>query len=391
MPKLEAFPGQLLGTLMLSACVGISALNAQESTNPEEVVPVGPGYITKGYKTIINGEVVQTTDGQVVAPSIFGPDPSEATQPATPQSSAPRGNWPEIVTMVDGVLVNPENLAPVNNLPSEVELVPLGFRKLENQDGQLAPFFRVEAKNVPQPESKPVMAPSIFDVVDAYGTERKTVVINEDGVVDESDLEDSQSEELAAEEEEESSGGLFDFLFGSSEEEPELDPSEVTIDLNKPLTEEEVAMLQQTPEFRQYLQDRFGSNRNFAFSSKGRGGGRNSKPELPNKITIQKFDIAKWEEELPPPPTPNMSIGKLVSVDPVRGIAVCWLQTRYIRADRPMITRNYEMQTTGVLLPSGEQEGRSAGFWIADGNPRLGDEVIVPGPEYENFVEPYYE
>ncbi len=350
---------------------------------------IGPGYLTKGYKTIVNGQVVQTTDGRTYEV----PDTSVTASNAPATSTAPpppRGNWPEVVTIIDGDIVDPETKQSVTNLPSEIELIPIGLRKISTGEGQaetMVPFFRVKVK-----------AGASMPAQQAPATNRHPASIAPEGpdfsgLLAAQEAADETTEAEAptdnAKTEEKKSGGLFDFLFGSEEEE-EVGENEVVIDLNKPLTAAEMEALKQSPEFQRYLQQEAESNTRNFYSSKNRGK-RISAPKPPEKIVVEKFNPEDWVEEAPINPTPNMSIGKLVSVDMDREIAVCWLQTRYIRANMPMVTRNYELETTGVLLPSGEQDGRSAGFWVAQGKPNPGDEVIVPGPDYLSLVEPWLE
>ncbi|WP_269536982.1 hypothetical protein [Cerasicoccus fimbriatus] len=371
------------GSAMLSAVV---FAQANDEPRPEEVIPIGPGYLTKGYKTMINGQVVETTDGRTY--SVEGVNGHEVpmtpkAQPAKPV--APQGNWPAVVTIVDGVIVDPETMQEVSNLPAEIELIPMGLKKISTNQGETtAPMFRIQVKNAapvqpaPSNQHPASMGPDFSGLLAAQ-----------------EEAEPTEAETEAAEETEEadSGGGLLDFLFGSSEpQEEELEEDEMIIDLSKPLTQAEMEALKNNPEFQQYLQKQSGDrSRNF-YSSKGRGkrsSTNTTKP--PSKIVVEKFNPEEWEQEASISPTPNIAIGKLVSVDTDREIAVCWLQTRYIRANMPMVTRNYELQTTGVLLPAGEQDGRAAGFWIAQGNPAPGDEVIVPGPDYQGLIQPWVE
>ncbi len=387
----------LLALLVFSSAPGLPAQQQQPvSTQPEEIIPVGPGYITKGYKTIVNGQVVQTTDGVVQDRSMIG-NASNQAQPIPPQPTPPKpasagDDTALVVTIIDGVVVDPETRKPVENLPPEVELIPLGLRKIQtdvingdqvSSSKTLLPFFKVVAKGgAPAPAAAPTPPPSNqhpASMSPEGGPDFTTLI-----AASESPEPDTPPE---AEPKEDQGGGFFDFLFGPSEEEPA--DGKIVLNLDGPLSNEEMAALQQTPEFQEYLRKQLNRSRNF-YSSKGRGvSSRNEPPKLPTKIKVEQFNPEEWEVEGPTPPTPNMAIGKLVSVSAERQIAVCWLQTRYLRPNSPMITRNYEMETTGVLVPSGQQEGRSAGFWIAEGNPKPGDEVIVPGPNYAALVSPW--
>lgn len=348
---------------------------------------MGPGYITRGYKTIVNGQVVQTTDGQVVQPQAVSPTPA----PAAPPSSPPVGDWPQVVTIIEGVVVDPNTGQEVTNLPAEVELIPLGLRKIKSDliaggdvttSETMAPYFRVLAKNAPAPQPENAHPASMESEAGPDFS----------GLIASAESEESSGDESAEPAEEPTTkaegGGFFDFLFGGSDSEPEpkVEDGKRVIDLEGPLTDEEIAMVQNDPQFQNFLREKSNTSRNF-YASKGRGGARNATPELPQKLIVEEFVPEDWDVEGPTPPTPNIAIGKLVSVNAERQIAVCWLQTRYLRPNTPMVTRNYEMQTTGVIIPSGEQDGRSAGFWIAEGQPMPGDEVIVPGPEYASMVQ----
>jgi len=368
----------LTGCAVLFGAALIPSVRAQ-SGNPasEELIQVGPGFLTKGYKTIINGQVVQTTDGRVVQP--IPPAAPTGEPPATPSLlNAQRADWPELVAIEGGIVVDPRSGAPVNNLPPEAELIPVGLRQVEGKEAMIQ-IFRVKAATPSAPATAPgaldpeeIVAPSITDIAAQANAP-------------------SPDEESVEPEEE--SGGFFDFLFGDGDE-PELDENQLEIDLSQPLTEEEVMALKNDPAFQRYAHGAIDSSRHYAVSSRRGAGVRSRKPKLPQKITVEKFNAEEWKEQAewtpgPTPPTPNIAIGKLVSVDSRREIAVCWLQTRYLQPLQPMVTRNYEMDVTGVLMPSGQQDGRSVGFWIAEGQPAPGDEVIFPGPDYEELVSPW--
>ncbi|WP_309386296.1 hypothetical protein [Cerasicoccus frondis] len=386
------FPFQSLRVLAITSilvpwiAVSLQAQAADEP-QPEEVILVGPGYITKGYKMIVNGQVVQTTDGRTYDTPDTNPQPGTQPPPPAQPPLAPQGNWPEVVTVINGQIVDPDTQTPVNNLPPEIELIPLGLRKITTpvtrEDGQsghtetTVPFFRVKVKS---PEALP-----------APPNNTHPASMEPEAGPDFSGLLAAQEETDTAESEEadkDEGGGLFDFLFKKTEADEEAKSDELVIDLNKPLTQAEMEALQQSPEFQQYLSKQSKSNTRNFYSSKSRGRSV-STPKPPQKVVIENFNPEDWVEEAPVNPTPNMAIGKLVSVDLNREIAVCWLQTRYIRANLPMVTRNHELETTSVLMPSGQQDGRAAGFWIAEGKPNPGDEVIVPGPDYQGLIEPW--
>jgi len=354
---------------------GIS-LSAQQSSPPGEVIPVGPGYLTRGYKTIVNGQVVQTTDGQVWEMD-NSPTPADPAMPPSSTPSPAKSDWPEVVIVRQGIVTDPDTMRPVNHLPANIELIPLGLRRLPDS-GEMMQYFRVRSKEstAPTESAAPgtsISAPSVAEIVAEANPKTGP----------EKTATESSSENA--------SGGWFDFLFGSDD--TELAKNELEIDLTQPLTQEEVMALRNDPEFQRLIREKYRDNRNFSTPSRRGTGGRGRANKLPQKITVESFDAENWEQTIefsgPTPPTPNVSIGKLVSVNPDRKIAVCWLRTRYLRPLQPMVTRNYELEITGVLIPSGTQDGRSAGFWIAEGKPRRGDEVIFPGPEYEKWVQPW--
>lgn len=75
--------------------------------------------------------------------------------------------------------------------------------------------------------------------------------------------------------------------------------------------------------------------------------------------------------------SPNIVVGRIVSVNPAEGIAVVWMESRFINLERDVVTRNHELKVTGVLSPTTFRNGRAYGLQIVEGVPNKGEEVVL--------------
>lgn len=77
-------------------------------------------------------------------------------------------------------------------------------------------------------------------------------------------------------------------------------------------------------------------------------------------------------------PSPNLVLGRIVSVNQSGQTAVAWMQSRFISLERPVVTRNHELNITARLAPSPYRNGLAYGLEVLDGLPSIGDEVVLP-------------
>ncbi len=110
----------------------------------------------------------------------------------------------------------------------------------------------------------------------------------------------------------------------------------------------------------------------------GKGRAMHLAPEGESGPTYTPMKVPEAPKESPYiAPSRNLIVGEIVSVDPEQGIAVGWMQSRFITLERNVITRNHELETTAVLRPTSFRNGRAYGLDIAVGLPRVGDELVL--------------
>lgn len=89
------------------------------------------------------------------------------------------------------------------------------------------------------------------------------------------------------------------------------------------------------------------------------------------------------EPQLPPEPqliaaSPNIIVGRIVSVNLYEKFVVAWMQSRFIELNREVITRNHELETTALLQPTPFRNSLAYGLEIISGVPKVGDELVLP-------------
>ncbi len=112
------------------------------------------------------------------------------------------------------------------------------------------------------------------------------------------------------------------------------------------------------------------------------------------------------EEEVPEPPAdglpaaadipyPNLSpvtrsprLGELVSINPQDKIAVMWLDSRYLAfyGDEVLISRRADLEITGVFAVTQTRDSKALGLELLYGEPTPGEEIIMPGPAYQQYI-----
>ncbi|WOO42217.1 hypothetical protein [Rubellicoccus peritrichatus] len=129
--------------------------------------------------------------------------------------------------------------------------------------------------------------------------------------------------------------------------------------------------------------DNFFNPQRDANSSGNRYGKRRGK-RIQNEQEAETVELPVYEPFIIPDEpvfissSPNLTVGRIVSINPVESIAVAWMESRFITLERDVVTRNHELETTGVLSPTNFRNGRAYGLKIMGGAPSVGDEVILP-------------
>ena len=75
----------------------------------------------------------------------------------------------------------------------------------------------------------------------------------------------------------------------------------------------------------------------------------------------------------------NNYLGVVVWVDSTHNTAVGYLESRFLKIENTLVTRNQALEVTSTLRPTPVQRGRAFGFEILSGFPNRGDEIIHPG------------
>ncbi|QYY35585.1 hypothetical protein [Ruficoccus sp. ZRK36] len=110
----------------------------------------------------------------------------------------------------------------------------------------------------------------------------------------------------------------------------------------------------------------------------------------------QKEEAAQ-EETIPvpdlSPASRNMRIGELVTIDNDRSLGVVWLESRYLAfyGRELVLSRADDLSVTGVLQLTTLRNGKAVGLKRLTGTPRRGDEIILPGPQYTDYINELYD
>lgn len=88
------------------------------------------------------------------------------------------------------------------------------------------------------------------------------------------------------------------------------------------------------------------------------------------------------------PVTRNPRLGKLVSIYPAESFGVLWLDSRYLAfyGRELLLSRNRGLDVTGVFQMTTTRDSKAIGVSLLYGEPQVGDEIIMPGPQYETFL-----
>lgn len=83
-------------------------------------------------------------------------------------------------------------------------------------------------------------------------------------------------------------------------------------------------------------------------------------------------------------PSHNLCVGRVLAVDPTRGIAIVDLAMdappTALVDGAPLVTRTNDLRETARLTASRYLQGRTLGTKIVSGQPSPGDEVVFPAP-----------
>ena len=92
------------------------------------------------------------------------------------------------------------------------------------------------------------------------------------------------------------------------------------------------------------------------------------------------------------PPSRNVRIGQIVSLDEDGRFGVVWLDSRYLAfyGRELVLSRADDLTITGAFQLTPQRNGKSVGMLRLTGEPKRGDEIILPGPQYTDYVNELY-
>jgi hypothetical protein len=92
------------------------------------------------------------------------------------------------------------------------------------------------------------------------------------------------------------------------------------------------------------------------------------------------------------PPSRNVRIGQIVSLDEDGRFGVVWLDSRYLAfyGRELVLSRADDLTVTGAFQLTPQRNGKSVGMLRLTGSPRRGDEIVLPGPQYTDYVNELY-
>ena len=73
-------------------------------------------------------------------------------------------------------------------------------------------------------------------------------------------------------------------------------------------------------------------------------------------------------------------VGELVWVDAQQGLAVAWMESRYITLDEAVQSLDAHLNVSGILEPSRYRNGRAYGLLVLTGTPQVGDRIVSYAP-----------
>ena len=88
------------------------------------------------------------------------------------------------------------------------------------------------------------------------------------------------------------------------------------------------------------------------------------------------------------PASRNTRIGELVSLDENGQLGVVWLDSRYLAfyGREVVLARADDLSVTGVFQLTPLRNGKAVGMKRLTGEPQRGDEIILPGPQYTDYM-----
>jgi hypothetical protein len=86
-------------------------------------------------------------------------------------------------------------------------------------------------------------------------------------------------------------------------------------------------------------------------------------------------------------PSPVVTVGKIVDVDPQRSFCVAWLPTRRLWLQGTYITRGGDLRPTAVLTASGHKAARAQALELVWGSVNVGDSLCLPDAALTQWVE----
>ncbi len=118
--------------------------------------------------------------------------------------------------------------------------------------------------------------------------------------------------------------------------------------------------------------------------------GSDEEPEQPPE------EKAPVEEPMPfpdlSPASRNLRLGELVTMDEEGDFGVVWLDSRYLAffGDELVLSRDADLNVTGAMQLTTLRNGKAVGLQRLTGEPKRGDEIILPGPQYTDTVNELY-
>jgi len=82
----------------------------------------------------------------------------------------------------------------------------------------------------------------------------------------------------------------------------------------------------------------------------------------------------------------NQFLGHIIHVDMEEKVAVVQVEARIGIVRQPLLARDIDLNTTAILTPSPHHKGQVLGVMIEQGEPAVGDEVILPGATWQAMI-----
>lgn len=82
----------------------------------------------------------------------------------------------------------------------------------------------------------------------------------------------------------------------------------------------------------------------------------------------------------------SLKIGEIVSVNEKYDFAVAYLETRFLALNDIVISRDHELQITGIFRPNQNKRGRATGLDILYGKPTIGQTLVSPNERLKKEI-----